>query len=55
VTDPAPWIDAALACRIEDAIEGVGLGRLKPIYDHFGGEVSYDDIRIVAACLANRE
>jgi ATP-dependent DNA helicase RecQ len=55
VTDPASWIDSALARRIEDAIDAVGRSRLKPIFDHLGGEVSYDDIRIVATCVANRE
>ena len=55
VTDPVPWIDAAEARRIEDAIDAVGSRRLKAIYEHLGGEVSYDDIRIVATCVANRE
>jgi ATP-dependent DNA helicase RecQ len=55
VTDPAPWIDAAVIRRVEDAIEAVGRGRLKPIFERLGGEVTYDDIRIVATCVANRE
>jgi ATP-dependent DNA helicase RecQ len=55
VIDPGPWIDAPLARRIEDALAAVGPGRLKPVFDHLGGAVSYDDIRIVATCVANRE
>ncbi|MCA9239209.1 MAG: RecQ family ATP-dependent DNA helicase, partial [Planctomycetales bacterium] len=54
VTDPTPWVDPSLAHRIENAIEEVGLGRLKPIYEHLGGEVEYDAIRIVAVCVGNR-
>lgn len=55
VMDPSPWIDAPLARRIEDAIEAVGPGPLRAIFDRLGGEVSYDDIRVVAACVANRD
>ena len=55
VLDPTPWVEAATARRIETAIEEVGpQQRLAPIFEHLGGEVSYDDIRIVAACLRNR-
>jgi ATP-dependent DNA helicase RecQ len=54
VTEASPWIDDALARRIEAAIDEVGGERLKPIFDKLGGDVSYDDIRIVATCLANR-
>jgi ATP-dependent DNA helicase RecQ len=54
VTDPSPWIDDGLARRIEAAMDEVGGERLKPIYDKLGGDVSYDDIRIVATCVANR-
>jgi ATP-dependent DNA helicase RecQ len=53
--DPAPWVDPDLARRIESAIEKAGLGPLKPIFDALGGEVAYDDIRLVAVCVANRD
>jgi ATP-dependent DNA helicase RecQ len=55
VMDPGPWLDAQLAARIEAAIEDVGYARLKPIHEKLGGQVSYDDIRIMATCLANRD
>jgi ATP-dependent DNA helicase RecQ len=55
VLDPSPWLDAATAQRIEAAIEQVGSYRLKPVFDALGGAVSYDDIRIMATCLANRD
>jgi ATP-dependent DNA helicase RecQ len=54
VMDPSPWLDAETARRIEAAIEEVDSFRLKPIFDRLGGEVSYDDIRIMATCIANR-
>ena len=54
VMDPSPWVEPALVRRIEAAIEEAGYERLKPIFDQLGGEVSYDDIKIVAACIANR-
>ncbi|MEM9186923.1 MAG: DNA helicase RecQ [Planctomycetota bacterium] len=54
VGDPAPWVDASTARRVEDAIDEVGLKGLKPIYEQLGGEVDYDAIRVVATCVANR-
>ncbi|MEM6798408.1 MAG: DNA helicase RecQ [Planctomycetota bacterium] len=53
-TDPTPWVEPAVASRVEAAIEEVGLRGLKPIHEQLGGEVDYDAIRIVATCVANR-
>ncbi|MCA9229227.1 MAG: DNA helicase RecQ [Planctomycetales bacterium] len=53
ITDPTPWVDEATARRVRDAIEQVGGDRLKALFEYLNGEVSYDDIRIVASCLAN--
>lgn len=53
--DPTPWVDPAIVRRIEEAIEATGAGYLKPIYEQLGGEVGYEDIRVVLACLANRQ
>ncbi|MCA8949790.1 MAG: DNA helicase RecQ [Planctomycetes bacterium] len=44
-----PWVDAALGDEIVAALEQVGGGRLKPVFEALGGRVGYDDIRIVAA------
>ncbi|HEX6961015.1 MAG TPA: RecQ family ATP-dependent DNA helicase, partial [Lacipirellula sp.] len=55
VMDPEPWLDVETFKRVEAAVEDVGLAGLKPIFEHLGGEVSYDHIRIAAACLANRD
>jgi hypothetical protein len=40
---------------VREAIDEVGSDRLKPIFDHLAGEVTYEEIRIVANCLANAE
>jgi hypothetical protein len=53
--DASPWVESKVARRVEEAIEAVGLTGLRPIHDQLNGEVSYDDIRIVAACVANRD
>jgi ATP-dependent DNA helicase RecQ len=55
ITDPSPWVDAEKLERVRQAIDAVGSERLKPIFEHLGGEVPYDEIRIVANCLANAE
>ena len=55
ITDPSPWVDFETVEQIHTALGDVGGDRLKPIFDHLGGEVSYDHIRIVASCLANAE
>jgi len=55
VTDWSPWVSADAARRIEDALETAGPGPLKVVFERLGGEVSYDDIRIVAMCIASRQ
>jgi ATP-dependent DNA helicase RecQ len=55
IMEPVPWLPRAVFNRVEAAVEVVGLSGLKPIFDHLGGEVPYDQIRIAAACLANRD
>ena len=55
VTDPAPWVEEETAARVRQAIETVGNERLKPIFEYLSEEVSYNEIRVVATCLANAE
>ncbi len=55
VMEPEPWMPREVFIRVEAAIEAVGPGALRPIFDQLGGDVSYDHIRIAAACLANRD
>src|SRR5207302_3241799 len=52
-TDPAPWVDAAIAERIAAAVREVGGERLKPIFEALAGTVAYDQIRVVLECLKN--
>ncbi len=54
ITDPSPWVDRSTADRIAAAVRQVGTERLKPIFELLGGEVPYEQIRIVATCLNNR-
>jgi ATP-dependent DNA helicase RecQ len=55
IFDASPWLDPAVFSRVESAIEAVGAAGLKPIFEHLNREVPYDEIRIAAACLANRD
>jgi ATP-dependent DNA helicase RecQ len=55
VEDPSPWVDAETTARVEQALEHVDGDRLKPVFDHLDGEVSYDQLRIVATCRQNRQ
>ncbi len=50
IVDPSPWVDEATVSIVRDAIQTVGKVRLKPIFEHLGGNVPYDQIRIVMAC-----
>lgn len=52
-TDPSPWVDPAIAQRVVAAARHVGTERLRPIYDLLGGQVSFEEIRIVVQCLQN--
>ncbi|NLX98975.1 MAG: DNA helicase RecQ [Rhodopirellula sp.] len=54
VTDPSPWVDGPAADRIAQAARQVGLDRLKPIFECLGGEIGYEQIRIVVLCLQNK-
>ena len=53
IVDPSPWVDDATRQRIKQAIEEVGMERLRPIFEHLDGSVEYDHIQIVVGCLQN--
>ncbi|RCS54917.1 DNA helicase RecQ [Bremerella cremea] len=53
--DPTAWVTGETARRVEAALEECGQRALRPIYEHLGEEVPYEEIRIVIACLQNRE
>ncbi|QEF99537.1 ATP-dependent DNA helicase RecQ [Stieleria maiorica] len=50
ISDPTPWVKPETAQRVLANKHLAGDGKLKPIFDHFNGEVSYDEIRITLAC-----
>jgi ATP-dependent DNA helicase RecQ len=53
VTDAQPWVDADVAARAVRAAETVGGKQLRPIFDHLGGEVTYEEIRVALICWRN--
>lgn len=48
-----PWIDQQTYRAVAAAIDEVGGAYLKPIYEHLGGRVPYEQIRLIAAHLKN--
>jgi len=53
ITDSSAWADESIRSRVTSQLHLSDDGRLKPIYEHFGGEISYDLIRIVVTCHEN--
>lgn len=51
---PEPWVDDESFAAISAAAKAVGFDRLKPIFDHFEGKYSYDQIRLSVACMNNQ-
>jgi hypothetical protein len=47
-------VDEETFRRVADAVRHMGAERLKPIFDHLGGGVPFDSIRLSLACLRNR-
>jgi ATP-dependent DNA helicase RecQ len=45
------WIDQKTYRAIANAVSNVGTAYLRPIFEHLGGKVSYDQIRLVVAHL----
>jgi len=54
IVDPTGWIDPADFDRISAVVGESAVERLKPIYDSFEGQISYDIIRITVECLRNQ-
>ena len=49
------WVGGVKRAKIEEACERLGFGRLKTLKDALPPEITYDDIRLVAACLRRPE
>jgi ATP-dependent DNA helicase RecQ len=54
VTDPSPWVKPETIAAVEAAAAASDTNRLKPIYEALNGRASYEEIRIVVACLQLR-
>lgn len=46
-SDVGRWVPPERYRRVADAIREAGDARLKPIFEHLDGEVTYNEIRIV--------
>ena len=55
LTDAAPWVEQDEFARIATAAAEVGTERLRPIFDALDAQIPFERIRLVLACLANRE
>ncbi len=53
LTDPTPWVDADTVARIADAAKAAGTARPMRILKELNGQATYDDTKIVLACLEN--
>ena len=54
IDDASAWVPTERRDRIEAAINQQGVERLKPIFEALKREISFEDIRIVMACRAER-
>ena len=54
ITDSSRWVDARLVQKIRIAEAYNDTGRLRPLYEAFHGQVSYETLHIVLACEAQR-
>ncbi len=53
VTDPTPWVHAAIVERVRECAAAMETDRLKPVFQALHEEVSYEEIRICMACMRN--
>jgi ATP-dependent DNA helicase RecQ len=53
ITDSSRWVDSEKAAKIIEQLNLSEDGRMTPIYKHFEGNVTYDDIAIVKKCYEN--
>jgi len=49
-----PWISPETYGSVADAVKDVGTAYLKPLFEHLGGKVPYEQIRLVVAHLNAR-
>jgi len=55
IIDASHWVERSEIETIENAIrETQSTDRLRPLFDHLDGKISYDSIRLVLTCFVNR-
>jgi uncharacterized protein YpbB len=47
------WVDNKTYAEIAGAIDKLGIGPLRPIFEFFGGQMDYDAIRMVACHMSS--
>jgi ATP-dependent DNA helicase RecQ len=56
VVDASLWVEQSEIELIEKAIqETQSMDRLRPLFDHLEGKISYDSLRLVLTCFVNRQ
>ena len=49
--DISPWVNKATEARVRLAIEKVGAKTLRPLFEELGGQVTYEQIKLVIALM----
>ncbi|TWU40336.1 ATP-dependent DNA helicase RecQ [Novipirellula aureliae] len=55
ITDSSAWVDEQTKTKILSHLHLLEEGKMKPMYEFFNGEISYESIRIVLTCKRNAE
>jgi len=55
IADSSAWVDEATRTKILSNLHLLEDGKLKPMYEFFNGEISYESMRIVLTCQRNSE
>jgi len=55
ITDNSPWVDQATSQQIIENLHRLEDNRIKPLYEHFEGQISYEAIRITLQCWRNQQ
>ena len=50
IQDLSPWVDPDVVSKVNSQAHLIRDGKIKPLFEHFGGQISYDEIRITLAC-----
>jgi ATP-dependent DNA helicase RecQ len=53
VSDPSPWVETAMARKIQQTVRKIGSKQKSLIFKQLNGQATYPDINITLACLRN--